>query len=310
MNSDYYAFLVQQECKNGFVGIDYNNIDAVTACYHALVANGHKEDKEGGNALHNEWTKKRMQVDLGQLPDFLKPPLIDLGQLPFGSFWLQFTFKLLKPYISKDDNPFYIIDNPIVRDKVFRLPMVRPTSWKGSLYSALRQQGHDKQQDEQMHRLFGDIRSEDRGQAGRLFFYPTFFTQTSLEIINPHDRERRIGKNPILFESIPANAEGTFSLLYVPFDLIGKAENEIRRQIFADLQLVTAGLEALFTVYGFGAKTSSGFGLAFSQLPQNGGLKVNYPSATEPIIEDFNTLTLLKRKADALERVTSKEQTP
>jgi len=69
-------------------------------------------------------------------------PTIDIFALPQFSWFLQFTFTLAKPYISKDDNPFYIIDNPIVRDKVFRLPMVRSTSWKGNLYSALWQLGH------------------------------------------------------------------------------------------------------------------------------------------------------------------------
>jgi CRISPR-associated protein Cmr2 len=75
-------------------------------------------------------------------------PKIDLTPLPPSSWFLQFTFTLAKPYISKDDNPFYIIDNPIVRDKVFRLPMVRPTSWKGNLYSALWQLGHARQDDD------------------------------------------------------------------------------------------------------------------------------------------------------------------
>ncbi|RJP46225.1 MAG: hypothetical protein C4583_19255 [Anaerolineaceae bacterium] len=312
MNPKYYAILGQEEYENGFAGIDYNNIDAVTTRYHVLVATGHKDDRDtGGNALRTDWAKKRLKVDLGQLPDFLKPPLIDLSQLPLGSFCIQFTFKLLKPYTSRDDNQFYIVDNPIVRDKVFRLPMVRPTAWKGSLRHALWQLGH-QEEDDQIKQLFGTANDEqpEKGNNGRLYFYPTFFTQTSLEIINPHDRERRFGKNPILMESVPIGTDGAFTLLYTPLDRIGKAVGETRQQIFADLQLVAAGLEALFTVYGFGAKTSSGFGLASNQLPQNGDIKVNYPSATEPIIQDFNSLTLLKRKADALKRVISKEQTP
>lgn len=112
-------------------------------------------------------------------------PTVDLTRLPAFSWFLQFIFTLDRPYISKDDNPFYVIDNPIVRDKALQLPIVRSTSWKGNLYSALWQLGHDKQDDEKMQRLFGEIRGEECGRAGRLFFYPTFFTQTSLEIINP-----------------------------------------------------------------------------------------------------------------------------
>ena len=193
-------------------------------------------------------------------------PTIDLAPLPPFSWFLQFTFKLAKPYISKDDNPFYIIDNPIVRDKVFQLPMVRSTGWKGNLYSALWQLGHDKQDDEQMQRLFGETRGEEGGWAGRLFFYPTFFTQTSLEIINPHDRKRRVGKNPILFESVPIGAQSTFSLLYVPFDLIGKEESDIRQQALADLKLIAEGLSAMFLTYGFSAKRTSGYGVAEDKI--------------------------------------------
>lgn len=264
MKPDYCAFLAQQAYRKGFQGIDYNDIDAVTVRYHVLVATEHKEDKDtGGNALRSEWAKGRQKVDLGKLPDFLAPPLIDLSQLPFGSFFIQFTFKLLKPYISRDDNQFYIVDNPIVRDKVFRLPMVRPTAWKGSLRHALWQLGHQKE-NEQIKRLFGTANEDqpDEGNSGRLYFYPSFFTQTSLEIINPHDRERRVGKNPILIESVPIGADATFTLLYTPLDRIGKDEAETRRQEAEDLTLLAQGLHDMFTRYGFGAKTSSGFGLA------------------------------------------------
>jgi hypothetical protein len=159
--------------------------------------------------------------------------------------------------------------------------MVRSTSWKGNLYSALWQLGHDKQDDEQMQRLFGEIRGEEGGRAGRLFFYPTFFTQTSLEIINPHDRKRRVGKNPILFESVPAGARGTFTLLYVPFDLIGKDENEIQNQALADLQLVAEGLKEMFLTYGFSAKRTSGYGVAEEKVT-NGILTGRFPGLAAP----------------------------
>lgn len=195
--------------------------------------------------------------------EFIKSYSLDLASLPFGSFYIQLAFKLLKPYISRDDNQFYIVDNPIVREKVFRLPMVRPSAWKGSLRHALWQLGYQKEH-EQIKRLFGIANDEEpeEGNSGRLYFYPSFFTQTSLEIINPHDREKGVGKNPILIESVPIGTTATFTLLYTPLDRIGKDEAETRQQIFADLQLVTEGLAAMFTLYGFGAKTSSGFGLA------------------------------------------------
>ena len=211
------------------------------------------------------------------LDTYLATPTLDLTLLPPYSFSVQFTFTLAKPYLSKDDNPFYIIDNPIVRDKVFRLPLVRPSSWKGSLYAALWQLGHRRENDDQSKRLFGDIRDDESGQAGRLIFFPTFFETTALEIINPHDRVRKVGKNPILFECVPAGATGTFSLLYVPFDRIGQDEAQTRAEAAADLRLVAEAVAAMFCDYGFGAKTSSGFGVA--QETVNGTLTVRAEAA-------------------------------
>ncbi len=53
--------------------------------------------------------------------------------IPSYSTYIQITFTLKKPYLSKDDENFYVIDNPIVKDKVFKLPIVRSTTWKGAL---------------------------------------------------------------------------------------------------------------------------------------------------------------------------------
>ena len=283
MNPDYYATLGKKEHQNGFKGIDLGDLDAVTTRYHVLVAIGSKDDKEtGGNSLRGEWAKRHLLVELDPLPDFLKHTLIDLTLLPFGSFCIQFKFNLLKPFISRDDNQFYIVDNPIVREKVFRYPMVRATAWKGSLRHALWQLGH-QEDNEQIQQLFGTAHDEkpDDGKSGRLYFYPTFFTQTSLEVINPHDRERRIGKNPILMESVPANVTGAFTLLYTPLDCIGQNEADTSEQVFKDLELVAKGLEAMFTVCGFGAKTSSGYGVASENV--SGKLIINYPDTGDTL---------------------------
>ncbi len=255
MNVDYFVELDAQT--------NPQSADEFTVRYHSLIAGGKKKEAD---ALRNQWSKNASKVSLakpnGELWQMIAAPAVDLTPLPHASWFLQFTFALAKPYISKDDNPFYVIDNPIVRDKVFQLPMVRSTSWKGNLYSALWQLGRDKQDDKQMQRLFGNIRGEESGQVGRLYFYPTFFTQTSLEIINSHDRKRRVGKNPILFECVPAGAQGVFSLLYVPLDLIGHAEAEIREQAVADLRLAAEAIRAMLLTYGFSAKRSSGYGVA------------------------------------------------
>ena len=90
----------------------------------------------------------------------IESPEIDLALLPTGSFVLQFTFTLAQPYISRDEQDFYIIDNPIRKEKVSGLPYMAPTSWKGSLRAALWQLG-SRAQDEAISRLFGNEKGEE-----------------------------------------------------------------------------------------------------------------------------------------------------
>jgi len=287
----------------------------------------------------------------------LERPLHEgFAALPRYSFALELRFELARPYLSQDDDAFYIIDNPVRKDKVFKVPFVAPTSWKGSLRTVatrrlldvfsrlLRDEPPDDEEERQKLlqklwaerarrvMLFGNEKQNDadflnrwlaprlsvappeegekerrkrlkkqaeklgkdfeayliehgyrtekiEGRQGRLFFFPTFFDKIGLEIINPHDRKRRVGKNPILFECVPAGATGTFRLLYVPYDFPGEVtpdEVRLRQQVMADLLLVAEAVRDLFLVYGFGAKTSSGFG-AVDPRRVSGELRVNCP---------------------------------
>lgn len=53
-----------------------------------------------------------------------------------GSFGLRYKFELKSPYYSRDDEEFYIIDNPVLKDKVWKAPMVKGSAWKGMLLKA------------------------------------------------------------------------------------------------------------------------------------------------------------------------------
>lgn len=262
-----------------------------------------------------------------QYNDYLEPlrfgPTIpDLTIFPSGSWAINLKFKLRKPYISKDDTDFYIIDNPIRKEWVFKVPYIAPSQWKGSLRSAMVQQlvewwsdlGDEKQQVEENHeeyvkhriqltRIFGNekevalddedldayldkVGGEDLAKeyrkllkyttntgffAGQLHFYPTYFTQIGLELINPHDRKTGSGIQPIYFETVPYGAEATFTLLNVPLDSIGEDLNETKRQAAYDICRIAEGILAMMTHYGFGAKTSSGFGVVENNV-DNGKL--------------------------------------
>lgn len=193
----------------------------------------------------------------------LQPDFADVI-FPKGSFWLKFDFSLARPYLSRDDVDFHICDNPVRKDKVFKIPMISSTSWKGNLRWAIRIQRElmGKSDDEVVLRLFGNEKGEEETEklhSGRLQFYPTFFNDIGMEVINPHDREKRAGKMPIYFESAPPEAKGNFSLLYVPFDIIG--DKERLEEVEEDTKAVIDALAALMLNYGFSAKKTSGFGI-------------------------------------------------
>lgn len=282
---------------------------------------------------NTKYAKELIAPALGQLRalglDGIAP---DLKLLPPGSWFLQFTFTLAKPWMSKDDDPFYVTDsvNPVRKDKVFKVPMMSAASWKGLLRWTLMHTRLVKQKDglapqdfagERFRQalLFGDEKGEEPGQtrdfaafldalkpeargeyecllrayynvkpgdplphhSGRLTFYPTFFNLIDVEVINPHSRKTKAGTHPIYLECVPAGAEGTFSLLYVPYDLIGRDEAEICQWAADDLQLVAEAIRAMMLTYGFSAKRTSGYGAA-RETVSNGLLQVRVEEAPTP----------------------------
>ena len=204
-------------------------------------------------------TKRLTEMDNLKLCE----PHIDLQLFPVGSWHLQIDFTLAKPYLSKDDEAFYIIDNPVKKEKVFRVPYVSPATWKGNLREALRLGLDWQDEDETMRWLMGNERkSEENFRAGRLHFFPTYFDRLDLEVINPHDRTTGAGKMPIYLEVVPAKSKGIFHLLYVPFDQLHESEETRCQQAWALLAHVQAAMQFLLVDLGVAAKKSSGFGIA------------------------------------------------
>lgn len=250
----------------------------------------------------------------------LQPPSVSL---PEHSWFLQFPFRLRKPYLSGDETDFYLFENPVRKDWVFKVPCIAASQWKGMLRSVMIQEmvtdlkGGRIGEDDFWYRrhamwcLFGNendgtgdyldlslamdrkgsapddetqykgwfegvhneaekigeffkkylielgMRGQDvEGFRGSLYFYPTWFNDIGLEVINPHRRDTGAGTLPIYMECVPKDTCGEFKLLYAP---LSGSNEEIR---FWDLDLVISGLWKLLTVVGIGAKTSSGFGLA------------------------------------------------
>ena len=74
-----------------------------------------------------------LQCKLSELSSLGINSPVDLLSLPKGSWVLEFPITLTKPFISKDDIPFYIIENPVRKDRVFGVPFVSAMAWKGNL---------------------------------------------------------------------------------------------------------------------------------------------------------------------------------
>jgi len=284
---DHFAALAEVESNP-------EKCDEYILKYHQLTVAGKKKEAE---ELKKNWQKKETNyiVDDATL-EAIKEPKIDLSFLPIYSYIIQFTFQLKTPFLSRGNNDFYIIDNPVLTDKTFRSPYVAPSIWKGCLRSALWRLGYREEDTLAIRFLFGNERKEECHEAlqkGRLHFFPTFFTQKSLEVINPHDRLRKVGKNPILMEGIKQDSEGIFTLLYTPFDWTANTTDIILRQTIECLKLTGVGLKAMFLDYGFGAKTSSGFGIAKPGIHGKFQIKANI----EPIdIKNFEDLCGLTDK--------------
>jgi len=289
--------------------------------------------------------------DPGKLGNYVKK------LLPY-SFMVYVRFRFEQPYFSRDDDEFCIIQNPVLKEWAFKVPMVRGSSWKGALASAfldLLEGNHDKlRYIESYFRIFGagsecvktledsfvnrfnsdtdveklkskliemllfelgikldkesidSIReAHDRDEVvmlirkifsqmdevspensafpfnietrkGRAIFYPTYFDCVSLEVINPHDRKRRAGTQPIYFEVVPSGTEGIFQIAYIPFDAVLNYEHMVKGEVQKDLNYLLWAIEQV-SYNGIGAKTKLGWGtfeLVEKRCYTNGSLEL------------------------------------
>ena len=256
------------------------------------------QDAIRGTDFHND-----IPDALGELCASMEGPSFNLPLLPKPSFALAFQFTLAKPYISGDEPQVYIIDNPIVKDRLFGMPMVKPSTWTGHLRHAMRemlewQPGHPD--GEVINRLFGPLKDEAELAQGYLHFYPTFFKKVSLEVINPHDRKTRVGKVPIPFEAVPACQSGEFYLLYSPVGAKACALEHVK----CDLKAVARGVAAMFTLFGFSAKKTDGYGVAKERLSPAGEMPMLWTNDTQ-IAEELNWDSPHDDGTSAIEQIPS-----
>ncbi len=267
----------------------------------------YKENRS--NELRKNWIESGGRNHYYDLLQKLKlyEPNVNLQELPETSWLLSVDFTLTSPYTSQDDNPFYILDNPLCREWVFKVPYIAPSQWKGMLRASLSyrlaEEAEQITPQEFAERrfllteLFGNEKGDDAGNSnlagffneackeaivayrellkkrydlkldqetpagkGNLYFSPTYFDikKTGFEILNPQDRTTGSGKVPFHLETVPTGTGGRVTVLYVPLYVLPGAD--MAQNAVESLKLVVQGLTDLFTYYGLGAKTSSGFG--------------------------------------------------
>lgn len=188
-------------------------------------------------------------------------------------FGLEVSFILKSPWYSKDDRLFHVLDNPVRKDRVFGVPFMSASSWKGLLRWACRMrvgllehlESHNMKMDDWndppwIIHLFGNERGEEENfQSGALVFYPTWFDKVGFEVINPHKRASRAGINPIYYEVVPAGTNGKLRLLYAPLSGGIELDNVNPAEFIADL---IYSIRELLEKYGISAKRTSGWGTA------------------------------------------------
>lgn len=261
-----------------------------------------------------------LKLEIGKEKDSMKNKLIkenkievnnfypvqnDLTNLPNYSALIKIPFILKKPYTSKDDGEFHILDekifeNPIVRDKFTGLPIVRPSTWKGHLrFAAERVDWDEKKKKKIIRRLFGSEKDEEKNkeimQKGRLNFFTTFFkVDPEKDVITPLKRDTRTpSRGPIPLEVMKPENKGDFYILYMPYP---KGKDFDKEQVDNDLKFLADALQLMFYVYGFSAKKSSGFGVIQEEANESEiNVKLDLVKKC-----NFNTLNDLKSKIDEL----------
>jgi hypothetical protein len=196
---------------------------------------------------------------------------------PTYSARLVLEFELKTPLLTKDDDPFYLFDNPARKDHVFQRPFLSAASIKGLSVDAYQRAlpnsalNNNKDEAERTRafrraddtalRLFGvcddGSNIDDSAQAGRLRFSPLWFKNIQYLVINKRDEKTACGGGPIQFEAVAPQDKVTLEVIYFnPAGTKDSDENSVRNDLFCWLNSVRLWWPAL----GLGAKRLAGYG--------------------------------------------------
>lgn len=203
---------------------------------------------------------------------------------------ISLEFELLSPLLTHDDNSFYLFDNPVKKDHIFKVPYLAAASMKGLTFDAFLRafpnneifNGDDKisksdkvckyRRQEELYanaarRLFGvadnaetNLPNDNPSQIGRLHFAPIWFKYIQYLVMNPSSEKNSM---PIQFEAIAAKdsdkktVKATIDFWYIN-KIDGKESSEL--EVKADLSLLLAAMAEWLPALGLGAKRLAGYG--------------------------------------------------
>ncbi len=215
----------------------------------------------------------------------LRAAPVNIAVLPAFSAALTLRFRLLTPLLTRDDDSFYLFDNPVRKDHVFGVPFLAAASVKGLAADAFQrgfphgsawtELGRDdqartmryRQDTAAAKRLFG-VASDDpqdfASAAGRLHFSPVWFSHVQYLVMNRTRTDGSgIGTQPIQFEAVaPVTEKGKpvqAEISFFYFNPAGANDSD-EATARADLACLLGALAAWWPALGLGAKRLAGYG--------------------------------------------------
>lgn len=214
----------------------------------------------------------------------LRQAPVDAALLPPHSAVLSLRFRLLAPLLTRDDDPFYLFDNPVRKDHIYGVPFLAAASVKGLAADAFQRGfpaelawkslGRNDQERKTAYRrasavarrLFGvaSDEQESASEAGRLHFSPVWFSHVQYLVMNPTRTDGSgIGTQPIQFEAVsPVDDKGKPTHGEVSFFYFNPAGAKQSDEVTArtDLACFIGALAAWWPALGLGAKRLVGYG--------------------------------------------------
>lgn len=160
---------------------------------------------------------------------FSTPSLDLLDSLPKGCILVRLSVTLCSTWYSRDDRPFYPMDNALRRDAVFSVPFLSAAGLKGLVHWASFMVRHTRQEDENAVKhtcqddendqfLFGTAteggEENENSVQGALYCYPvTWYGKLGLEVINAQNSKTGAGTGPVKYEVLQPGGKGTLHFL-------------------------------------------------------------------------------------------------